>query len=89
MCTDVQLSSCRFIPAHQAAEDQTGVRIVRLPAVIARVGLCRSSIYNRLRSGEFPKPVRLGKRAMGFVDREIDAWLQSAVDHRSSKQTEA
>ena len=60
------------------------VHILRLPAVINRVGLSRSSIYNRMRSGGFPRAVNLGGRAVGFVDREIDQWLNDAVDRRTT-----
>lgn len=58
------------------------VRILRLPAVMTRVGLSRSSIYNRMRSGCFPRAVNLGGRAVGFVDREIDDWLCSVIKER-------
>ena len=48
--------------------------ILRLPAVIARTGLRRSSIYLRIKAGEF-RPVRLGPRAIGFLESEIDFWI--------------
>lgn len=59
------------------------IRILRLPAVIKRVGLCRSSIYNRQRNGDFPPAVKLGPRAVGFVENEIDAWLRAACGRRN------
>lgn len=59
------------------------LHILRLPAVMDRVGLSRSSIYSRMRSGCFPQAVNLGGRAIGFVDREIEDWVRSAADRRS------
>jgi prophage regulatory protein len=47
--------------------------ILRLPKVMARVGLSRSSIYVRVRQGTFPKPVPLGARAVGWPDSDIDS----------------
>lgn len=49
--------------------------VLRLPQVRARVGLSRSSLYARIAAGEFPKSIALGKRAVGWVEADIDAWL--------------
>ncbi len=49
--------------------------ILRLPAVMEKVGLSRSSIYSRVRAGTFPKPVQLGERAVGWLESEIDEWI--------------
>ena len=54
--------------------------ILRLPAVKARTGLSRSSIYLRIARGDFPKPVSLGGRAVGWIESEIQAWLQQQID---------
>lgn len=59
--------------------------ILRLPDVKARTGLSRSTIYLRVSLGIFPKPVSLGGRAVGWVESEIDAWLQSRIE--SSRKT--
>lgn len=59
------------------------VCILRLPAVISRVGLSRSSIYARMNEGTFPQPVQLGPRAIGFVEAEISSWLDAAVEQRT------
>lgn len=55
--------------------------ILRLPAVKARIGLARSTIYLRISEGTFPPPVRLGPRAVGWVESEIEDWLA----HRTSR----
>ena len=46
--------------------------ILRLPAVKARTGLSRSTLYLRISEGGFPKPVSLGGRAVGWPSHEID-----------------
>jgi len=53
--------------------------ILRLPAVKARTGLSRSTIYLRISEGSFPKPISLGGRAVGWIDSEVDAWLAERV----------
>lgn len=54
--------------------------MLRLPAVIARTGLSRSTIYQRMADGKFPKPVSLGSRAVGWVDSEIDDWITAQIE---------
>ncbi|MEJ1385336.1 MAG: AlpA family transcriptional regulator [Candidatus Sedimenticola sp. (ex Thyasira tokunagai)] len=55
--------------------------ILRLPAVMARTGLSRSTIYLRIADGSFPAPISLGgKRAVGWVDSEIQDWLEKQIE---------
>ena len=54
--------------------------ILRLPAVKTRTGLSRSTIYLRVSQGTFPKPVSLGARAVGWVEAEIQEWLQQQIE---------
>ncbi len=54
--------------------------ILRLPAVKARTGLGRSTIYLRVAEGTFPKPVSLGRRAVGWVEAEIQQWLEQQIE---------
>ena len=51
--------------------------IYRLPEVIAICGLSRSTIYEMIGRGEFPAPVKLGARAVGWRRSDIEAWLAS------------
>lgn len=83
MFKDFQRSASRFSPKADSCVTDEPLHILRLPAVIHRVGLSRSSIYNRIRAGGFPQAVNLGGRAVGFVDREIDDWLSDALGRRT------
>jgi prophage regulatory protein len=53
--------------------------ILRLPAVKARTGLSRSTIYLLVSDGTFPSQVSLGARAVGWVESEIDTWLTHRI----------
>lgn len=50
-------------------------RILRLPAVLAKVGLCRASIYQRMAKGTFPQSISLGGRIVGWLESDIDGWI--------------
>jgi prophage regulatory protein len=54
--------------------------ILRLPAVKTRTGLSRSTIYLRVSQGTFPRPVSLGGRAVGWLEAEIQEWLQRQIE---------
>lgn len=48
-----------------------------MPKVKERTGLSRSTIYAKIAQGTFPKPVCLGARAVGWLESEIDEWINS------------
>lgn len=61
--------------------------ILRLPDVKSRTGLSRSTIYLRISEGQFPRPISLGSRAVGWVEAEIDEWLDEQIHaSRSANQ---
>jgi len=55
------------------------VSILRRPQVEHRTGLSRSTIYAMMAEGDFPKPIRLGKRAVGWPESVISEWLESRL----------
>ncbi len=54
--------------------------ILRRPQVEARTGLARSTIYDRMKAGIFPAPISLGAKAVGWIESEIDAWLNAQIE---------
>lgn len=58
---------------------QPQMRLIRLPEVIARVGIKRSSIYQRMAEGRFPKGRAIGPKSTVWVESEIDAWISSVI----------
>lgn len=61
--------------------------ILKLPSVIARTGLSRSSIYKRVSEGTFPQPISLGIRSVGWVEAEIEEYLvrQIAISRQEAE----
>ena len=49
--------------------------ILRRPQVEARTGLSRSTLYQYIQGGLFPRPVSLGPRAVGWLESEVNAWI--------------
>ena len=54
-------------------------RFLRLPEVMARTGLSRSTIYVRVAGGCFPRPIALGGRAVGWIEAEIEEWVAERI----------
>lgn len=52
-------------------------KILRLPDIEDRTGLGKSSIYAKIKVGDFPQPVRLGARSIGFIEEEINNWIET------------
>lgn len=64
--------------------------ILRRWQVEQRLGIKRSTIYDKMdpRSprydAQFPRPIRLGGSAIGWLEAEVDAWLQRQI--RASRE---
>ncbi|AIT78386.1 transcriptional regulator [Novosphingobium pentaromativorans US6-1] len=54
-------------------------RLLRLPDVMARVGMKRSAIYQRMSEGRFPKSRSLGPKCAVWVEAEIDDWIAAVA----------
>ena len=62
------------------------ITILRLPAVKERTALSRSTIYLRIANNEFPAPISLGGRAVGWVEEDINNWLAEKIEASRSNQ---
>ena len=59
-------------------------RLLRLPAVLERVGLGRSRLYDLFAEGRFPAPVRLSDRAVAWHESAILNWIASRPPARQA-----
>lgn len=60
--------------------------ILRLPAVRERTGLPRSSVYALMARNEFPGTIPLGGRAVGWLQSEIEEWLEQRIALRGNNR---
>lgn len=60
---------------------ESPIRIIRRKQVEEMTGLSRSTIYLKVSKGEFPKPISLGARAVGWLANEIEEWLFRQIEH--------
>jgi prophage regulatory protein len=55
------------------------IRFIRMPEVLNRTGFSRAWIYKLISEKKFPQQVKIGLRAVAFIENEIDAWIHEAV----------
>jgi len=63
----------------------TANTILRLPAVIQRTGLSRSTIYTLIKGGRLKPPISLGARAVGWLSSDVDAFIDDCIASRKVK----
>lgn len=63
----------------QAIKDD---RVLRLPEVVSLTGLSKSGVYQAIQDNHFPKPLKLGKRASGWLQSEVSGWISSIAAAR-------
>jgi prophage regulatory protein len=62
-------------------KSMSSTRLLRRKAVEAKIGLKTSALYAAMAKG-FPKPVRIGERAVAWVEGEVDAWIARRLAER-------
>ena len=60
--------------------DYSSIKILRLPQVCEVTGFCRSMIYQMEAERRFPKRVKIGTRAVGWLEGEVQAWLVNRIE---------
>lgn len=55
------------------------IRMLRLPAVKRMTGLGKTKIYELQAAGDFPMRVQLTTHCVGWVERDVQAWLSRRI----------
>jgi prophage regulatory protein len=63
--------------------------VLRLPAVCRMTGLGRSTIYRMEAVGQFPQRLKLGLRAVGWMESEVQVWLTMRAKAREAARSYA
>jgi prophage regulatory protein len=56
------------------------LQVLRLPQVCKVTGLCRSMIYQLEAERRFPRRIKLGLRAVGWIEGEVQEWLAVRIE---------
>jgi prophage regulatory protein len=54
-------------------------RLIRAPEMLARCGLNQSSYHRLRRSGDAPRAIKIGLRAVAFSERDVQAWIEARI----------
>lgn len=60
-------------------------RILRRPEVEARTGLKRSTLYSAIKNGEFPTPIKISERSVGWTESSINKWIESKLGENNEQ----
>jgi prophage regulatory protein len=77
----------KFERALAATKIASRRRVLRLAEVEAITGLKHSIIYEKIKHNEFPAPIALTASARGWVESEIDDWLDQRIAERDAGTT--
>ncbi|SMG28268.1 helix-turn-helix transcriptional regulator [Paraburkholderia susongensis] len=56
-----------------------GNRVLRIDQVLAVVPLKKSTVYKAMKAGTFPRPIRLGLKAVGWLEADIQDWINGRI----------
>lgn len=60
-------------------------KLIRRREVEARIGLAYSTIYVMMADGKFPRPIKIGRRAVGWIEEDINNWLSNKITQQSEQ----
>lgn len=63
----------------RASSNRADIRFIRLKEVIAICGKSRSSVYDAIKRGAFPRPVKLQGRSAAWIKSEVEQWAVQCI----------
>jgi prophage regulatory protein len=67
--------------ANSVLRSNERLQVLRLPQVCKVTGLCRSMIYQLEAEKRFPCRIKIGLRAVGWIEGEVQEWLAIRIEH--------
>ncbi len=65
------------------------IALLRLNNVLAITGLKKTKLYDLIKSGDFPPPVKIGDRIATWPDNEVRDWISSQINLRNARKPSA
>lgn len=78
------LNLFNFIKGSNYMQYNTSKNFNKLTSLVTRVGLSKSTIYKMIKAGNFPPPKQLGMRSVGWLESDIQAWIDSRTSTKVS-----
>lgn len=63
------------------------MRILKMKEVLQKTGLGRTTMYKLIKSLDFPQAIPLGLRAVGWLESEVEAWIENKVAARNQHKS--
>ena len=63
-------------PEQSQSPSPTDVKLIKLSRVMEKTSLSKTAVYT---TPGFPKPVKVGKRAVAWVESEVDQWISARI----------
>lgn len=57
-------------------------RLIPTKVVLNRICVSKTELYRKIKAGEFPKPVPVGRQRVAFLEAEVDEWIANRLDDR-------
>jgi prophage regulatory protein len=57
-------------------------KLLKLYEVAELLNVCKSQVYNLVKQGYLPKPIKIGKRGSAWLQSDIDSWFKSKIEER-------
>lgn len=59
--------------------------LIRLPEVIKRTGVSRTTIYRLISKKSFPSPIKISEKTIAFVESEVNDWIEKLIHSSRNK----
>ncbi|GKW20709.1 DNA-binding protein [Pectobacterium araliae] len=59
--------------------------LIRLPEVIKRTGVSRTTIYRLINKNSFPSPIKISEKTIAFVESEVNDWIEKLIHSSRNK----
>ena len=60
-------------------------KLLKLYEVAELLNVCKSQVYNLVKQGYLPKPIKIGKRGSAWLQSDIDSWFKSKIEQRDEE----
>ena len=57
-------------------------KILRLKQVVEITGTSKTTIYRWINANQFPRPINLSHASVGWLEADINDWIQSKIEAR-------